>query len=108
MTDIDGIREIVLESLRAVLSETSGSENSEMSHVDEGTRLIGRTAVLDSLGLVNLILDIEQRVNEELGLGITIADERAMSREKSPFKTVESLSEYVFLLLEEVRRGVAP
>lgn len=59
--------------------------------------LLGDESALDSLGFVDLILDIEQRVRDELGASVTLADERAFSLERSPFRSLESLCQ----LLEE-------
>ena len=64
------------------------------------TRLFGRDSTLDSLGLVNLIVAFEQRLSDDLGLAVTLADEKAMSRSSSPFRTVETLSSYVLELIE--------
>jgi acyl carrier protein len=57
--------------------------------------LIGTDARLDSLGLVNLIVLVEEKVQETFGVGITLVDERAMSQSKSPFRTLGSLTEFV-------------
>jgi len=65
------------------------------------TALYGRSAKLDSLGLVNLIVATEEKIEEEFGVAITIADERAMSQKNSPFKTVRTLADYISLLLKE-------
>lgn len=59
--------------------------------------LLGEESALDSLGFVDLILDIEQRVRDELGASVTLADERALSLERSPFRSLGSLCS----LLEE-------
>ena len=56
---------------------------------------------LDSLGLVNLITIIEQKIEEESGDYITIADERALSMESSPFQTVRTLKDYIEMLMNE-------
>ena len=58
-------------------------------------------AVLDSLGLVNLIVSVEQNIEDEFHVVITIADDRALSQKHSPFRTVESLAEYIEILLKE-------
>jgi D-alanine--poly(phosphoribitol) ligase subunit 2 len=65
------------------------------------TVLFGKSGRLDSLGLVSFIVEVEQQVEEELGITISLADERAMSQQKSPFMTIQSLSDYVSLLVEE-------
>jgi acyl carrier protein len=67
--------------------------------LDEETRLLGKRSFLDSLGLVSLIVDIEQKLNENRGYEVTIADERAMSQERSPFLTVGTLADYVLKLV---------
>ena len=57
--------------------------------------LYGRQGVLDSLGLVSLLAGIELAIEEECGIQITLADERAFSQARSPFRTVASLAEYI-------------
>jgi acyl carrier protein len=95
------IEHLVLESLGEILSERKEEEQLEVPPVDESTYLIGRRAVLDSLGLVTMIVNIEQKLSDGNGISVTIADERALSQEKSPFRTVRTLSDYVSLLVEE-------
>ncbi len=68
---------------------------------DKSTLLFGRDGVLDSLTLVNLIVAAEQKVQETLNISITLADDRAMSQKNSPFKSVESLANYIVMLVKE-------
>jgi acyl carrier protein len=68
---------------------------------NEDTLIFGNGSNLDSLGLVNLITIIEQKLEEETGDFISIADERAMSMESSPFRSVKSLKQYVEELVNE-------
>jgi hypothetical protein len=76
-------------------------EPSEKIEKKENTVIFGIDSALDSIGLVNFITIIEQKIEEETGRFITIADERAMSMENSPFKTVGTLKEYIELLINE-------
>jgi acyl carrier protein len=99
------IANLVMESLGEILSERYAEEEFEVPPVDESTYLIGRRAVLDSLGLVTMIVNIEQKLSDGNGISVTIADERAMSQEKSPFRTVQTLSDYVSLLVDEEIRN---
>ena len=94
--------------LNEILSELMRGNPIEMPELNESTRLIGKKAVLDSLGLVNLIVSIEQQLSDDHDISITIADERAMSQEKSPFRTIGSLSDYICLLIEEQSQPAAP
>ena len=95
----DDILDIVVSSLKDNL-EMVNSE-IERDTVSAETRLVGHNAVLDSMGLVSLILDIEQQVNEEYDVLIILADERAMSQKQSPFRSVATLSDYICQLVTE-------
>jgi acyl carrier protein len=61
--------------------------------------LYGKTGKLESIDVVTLIMEVEDQVKAEFGASITIADDRAMSRENSPFLTVGTLTDYVAELL---------
>lgn len=69
--------------------------------VDENTNLLGGDALLDSLALAITLIDVEDRVREELGISLVLTDERALSRSQSPFRTVSSLIDYTWELLSE-------
>ena len=75
--------------------------NAELSNPSEKTPLFGARGFINSLGLVNLIVGIEERISEEFGRDIVLADERAMSQKVSPFLSIGSLARYVEKLLEE-------
>ena len=100
MQNID-VTALVIDSLDEVLSVMDDEDRPQITDLDESTRLIGRKAVLNSLGLVSLIVDIEQRLSDDYEISVTIADERAMSQEKSPFRTIGTLAEYICLLIKE-------
>ena len=65
------------------------------------TELFGSDSKLDSLGLVNLVVAVEQNIEDEFDVTITLADERAMSQQTSPFRTVGTLTDYIEMLLGE-------
>jgi len=65
------------------------------------TVLYGPSGNLDSIALVNLVVAIEQNIEEEFGLPIILADEKAMSQRTSPFKMIEALAQYISSLLNE-------
>jgi acyl carrier protein len=90
---------LVLSCLQDVLAMRDDGHSSGPLGGD--TRLIGRDGVLDSMGLVTLIVDVEQRLEEEHDIVVVLADDRAMSQKRSPFRTVGSLSDYVCHLLED-------
>lgn len=65
------------------------------------TPLLGAGSALDSLGLVSLIIAIEERIEKQLGRSITLANEKAMSLAKSPFRTIGTLADYISQVLVE-------
>jgi len=75
-------------------------ENVRISKAED-TQLFGSGDSLDSLALINLITIIEQNIEDETGEYISLADERAMSLEESPFKTVLTLKNYIDSLLND-------
>ncbi len=98
------IANMVLASLRAILEV---KRKAPVADVGESTTLIGRQAVLDSLGLVTLLVDLEQRFEELHGWPVTLANERALSQKHSPFRTVQTLTNYICSLQAEKQAHAA-
>ena len=76
-------------------------ENEHQLEKSTNTVLFGENGKLDSLGLINLVVAVEQNIEDEFDVTITLADERAMSQETSPFRTVGTLTDYIEMLLGE-------
>ena len=76
--------------------DAQGEEHVMKAEAD--SPLVGGEAVLSSLALVSYILDVETFVDEEHDLQITLVNEQALSRRNSPFRTVETLADYVLEL----------
>jgi D-alanine--poly(phosphoribitol) ligase subunit 2 len=73
--------------------------------LEDAAPLFGRDATLDSIALVSLILAVEQDIESELGILVTLADARAASQERSPFRTVGALVTYAAALVDEESRA---
>src|SRR6266513_1082643 len=69
------------------------------------TRLLGSQSVLDSMHLVSLIVAIEREVEDIFGVTLTLVDERALSMKESPFRSIQSLVNYIGILLRDARNG---
>ena len=67
---------------------------SEQFVPNEKTVLFGQGATIDSLTLVSFVVDLEALLTEEFTQDISLTDDRAMTRAKSPFDTVLNLAEY--------------
>ena len=56
--------------------------------------IFGEGSSLDSMGLVSLVIDVEQALEDE-GCEISLSDEKTMSQRSSPFRTVQTLAAYI-------------
>jgi acyl carrier protein len=92
---------LVIASINEILSEENEDASEPVPQIEPSTILLGKTGILDSHALVSAIVNIEEKLNDDHALDIVIADERAMSQEKSPFRTVNSLAEYISMLIKE-------
>lgn len=96
MNTQDKIMQIIYE----VIDETNARLPPErrLEKSDE-TVLFGKQGQLDSMGLVHFIVGVEDRLREDLGISITVADDDAMSAKSSPFRSVGSLAQYITRLI---------
>jgi acyl carrier protein len=92
------VQRIILRALDNLNEELDG--DSKIA-VGPDTCLFGPEAMLDSLSLVSVIVDVENAASEAAGFPIALTDDRAMSREVSPFNNVENLTAYIIELLAE-------
>jgi acyl carrier protein len=90
--------EIVVASLREVFAQTGDTPPVDIT---DNTVLVGNEAVLDSLGVVSLIVEVEQRLEAAHGISVTLANDKAMSQKNSPFRTVGVLADHVLATAEE-------
>jgi acyl carrier protein len=63
--------------------------------VSKEDKLIGENAIFDSLGLVSFIVDVEFMLKEE-NINVKLVSEKAMSLNTSPFRTVQTLVDFIF------------
>ncbi len=61
--------------------------------------LFGQKGCLDSMGLLTLVVQLEERVNAATGKNIRLVSADTMSNSRSPFATVDTLAAYVGELL---------
>lgn len=92
----DALVLLVLNTLR----ETIGQEAKISEFVGTETSLFGQEGMLDSVGLVTLVVAVEQAIEDTFGLSVTLADEKAMSQRHSPYRTVGTLADYAQRVME--------
>jgi acyl carrier protein len=87
----DVIEEVVLEAMRS--ANRARSAEAQLV-VAPDAPFFGPGSALDSLGLVALLLDIEEALQAR-GCDVVLSDERAMSQKRSPFRTVQTMVAYI-------------
>lgn len=71
----------------------------------EQTPIFGEGAQVDSMGLVSMIVEVEEDIERQLNATLIIASERAMSARRSPFATIGTFADYICDLLAEVENA---
>ena len=92
------ILKLVVENVAALVD--TFPENNRFE-VNEDTVLFGSNSSIDSLSLVSIIVDLEGMFSDEYGFDISLTDDQAMTRSKSPFTNVQSLADYIFELISK-------
>jgi len=98
MPDSKNILELIFQVVDELNERLPEEERLEKS---KETPLTGESAKLDSLKLVSLIVATEQKVQEEFNTTVTIANERMLDQKESPLRTIETLADYISMLIQE-------
>lgn len=90
------------ERLTQLLMSCAADEGLDLGRAEdpEQMRLIGS---VDSADLVALLVALEERIDDELGVEVSLMSDVAMSRSRSPFRTVATLAEFTESLVDAER-----
>lgn len=94
------VTELILTALKAAKDEMGRGLSGRVS---PATVLYGVGSDVDSLALIQLLIDLEKRMADLYGPAVTLTDEKLMSGEDSPLRTVSSLAEYLAVLATRPR-----
>ena len=96
---------LVIEALKDSLDDTTNDDRKLMiNNADEDTRLFGGGGLLDSMGVVILLSDLEDRLDDEYDVMLSLASDSTMSKTRSPFRNVKSLAKYIIAAVEEEQK----
>lgn len=96
MINKDKIIQLVINVIEETVKE---NENINQVSINLDTPVYGKNGFIDSLSLVRIVAEIEERIYSEFSVEILLADDKAMSQKISPFRSVRSLSEYIYILI---------
>ena len=92
----------IKKSILSAIAELNEDWNiPSLENPGQDTVLLGEQSKIDSMGLVILIALVEENIKEKLGVDLVLADDRAFSRNNSPFRSVGTLEEYVLECLHK-------
>ncbi len=97
MLERQGALDVVLGCLRDAVEQSGGDAGA----VSADTPIVGPGAVIDSIGVVSLIVDIEQRLEMDYQVSVTLASDKAMSQKHSPFRTAGVLADHLLATEKE-------
>jgi acyl carrier protein len=88
------MKDVILQLVYLSVDEINLELDSKLEK-KESENIFSANSKLDSMGLVNFIMDVEERIQDHFKLELTLADDKAMSQIRSPFRTIASLVEYI-------------
>lgn len=97
-TNSEKIRGVIYEAIDALNDSLPKERRIEKS---PQSSLFDETGAVDSLGLTLLIVSLEQKLEEQLGLRVTLVSDMAPSSEGGPFQNVYTLTNHILELAAE-------
>ncbi len=95
--EVPQIQEIVLQAIRTI---NLTRRSRDQLQVSANAPIFGADSRLDSLGLVALLIEVEEAL-QDAGQDVTLNDARAMSKSQSPFRDVPTLVAFIASLTAE-------
>jgi len=96
--NLDNVFDIINAAITNFNQSTDQSYNFKF---DEKAVLFGKGSVLDSIGLVNFVVAVEEEIENSTGKIIVLGEDIALTSENSPFSSIKALAEYIYNLIKE-------
>ena len=99
-------RAAIVGAIQAAMEEYNAQQaDDERIVVSAEAELFGSKTALTSMGLVNLVVLVEEQLMDQFGADVTLANDRAFAEEQSPFRSVQALASYIEVLIGEQASG---
>ena len=89
----------IVEIIYKAIEDLNEENHQHQLEKSDDTILLGKGSQIDSLEFVNLISSIEDYIEEELDVVVTIVNEHSIAIEPSPFRTIDTLTKYILSCL---------
>ena len=88
--------ELYLELIFAAIKEVNMQQPPEYQlKLNKDEFLISDKSCIDSLGLITLLINIEEKISNKFKKNLNLLDEKLISEENTPFKTLGSLASWL-------------
>ena len=94
------MREELIDLILETAKDVGEQESLSIQELTADTVLYGDGGVLDSMALVSLVIAVEQAIEDKYEQSVGLADEKAMSQSRSPYRSASRLAEYDAAQLE--------
>jgi len=95
-------REAIKEIVKLAVEESNSTLPPDgRLQVSASTLVTGDGGVLTSLGVISLILAIEEKVNETFSIQVMLFDESLIADPKGPFRTIGALVDHVHAVVQK-------
>lgn len=75
-------------------------EYDSLKNISDATPIFGGEEGIDSLSLVRLVVELEGTVEQQFGVHVALADEKAMSMRNSPYRSVGAMVDLIVTQVE--------
>ena len=97
MKDKSITQEFILEMIYSIIDEHNDLNPDDLKlEKSLETSLFGSESNLDSLGLLNFLVEVESIIKKNIDQDICVINELLFLDENNPYDNVETLSEYIF------------
>ena len=97
--------DILKEVLFEALSEAEATIPSAANVDKRSDAILFGDGGFDSMGLVQFIVIVEERIEDVAGVEVRLASDKAMSRQRSPFATLGTLAEFIEECIDEAKQN---
>lgn len=97
------MRQDLIALITELTREILEAEGRPAPELRTDTPLYAKDGLLDSMGIVSLVIAVEQALEDREGISIALADEKALSRTSGPYRTIGTLAEYTDEVLKVAR-----
>ena len=86
---------IVIKTIKEIIKENE----LPSVEIEEGTELLGKNGALDSMGIVELVSELEMVIEDSYGKTISLFDDEMLSDINGPFESPKLLSKHIYSVL---------